>query len=186
LQFSKLSSDFIASFSFGLHVPLSFLLKILNVKTIFFLLISYSVLSPIHAQKFGMGLQFFGPTVIGSAYFDYELNKNLRLELGGGLVGAYGGLKLYTNTLNSKQNFRIYSGAHFSGFSLPDLFGSGGWNTMYGIHIPFGIQWRNTSGFSFAAELGPLVAWNSNYIANNSSYKTAAPALRFGYYFKSR
>ncbi len=126
-----------------------------------------------------MGLQFFGPTVIGSAYFDFQLNKNLRLELGGGLVGAYGGLKLYTNTLNSKLNFRVYSGAQLSSFSLPNLFGSGGWDAMYGIHIPLGIQWRKTSGFSFAAELGPLIALNS-------SYKTAAPALRFGYYFKSR
>ena len=125
-----------------------------------------------------MGLQLFGPTVIGSAYLDFQLNKNLRLELGGGLVGAYGGFKVYTNPLNSKQNFRIYSGANFSGFSLPDLFGPGGWYTLYGIHIPFGIQWRNTSGFLFAAEIGPL-------IANNSSFETAAPALRFGYYFKS-
>jgi hypothetical protein len=148
------------------------------MKTIFYLLMTFLLLSPLHAQKFGMGLQLFGPTVIGSAYFDFQLNKNLRLELGGGLVGAYGGLKLYTNPLNSKQNFRIYSGAQFSAFSLPNFFGSGGWDQMYGIHIPFGIQWRKTSGFSFAAELAPLVALNS-------SYKTAVPALRFGYYFKS-
>lgn len=131
------------------------------------------------AQKVGVGVQLLGPTIIGSGYLDLEINQRFRYELGLGLIGVYGGVKAYSLPLNTKQSFRVYSGLQYSYFYLINFSGFSNTDFAHGLHVPIGVQWRKKSGFSFAAEIGPLVALKASYIA-------PVPALRFGYYFKSK
>lgn len=131
------------------------------------------------AQKLGLGFQLLGPTIIGSGYIDLKINQRVRCELGLGLIGVYGGVKAYSLPLNNKQSFRVYGGLQYSYFYLINFSGFSSTYFAHGLHVPIGIQWRKKSGFSFGAEIGPLIALNTSYIA-------PVPALRLGYYFKSK
>lgn len=130
------------------------------------------------AQKIGLGVQFLGPTIISSGYLDIAVNQRIRCEFGVGLIGAYGGVKAYSLPLNNKQSFRIYGGLQYSYFYLINFSGFSNVDFAHGLHVPIGVQWRKSSGFSFAAEIGPLVALNTSYIK-------PVPSLRLAYYFKS-
>lgn len=132
-----------------------------------------------NAQKLGLGFQLLGPTIIGSGYLDLKVNQRIRCELGLGLIGVYGGVKAYSLPLNAKQSFRVYGGLQYSYFYLISFSGFSSTDFTHGLHVPIGVQWRKTSGFSFSAEIGPLMAPVAGYFA-------LVPALRFGYYFKSK
>ena len=108
--------------------------------------------NPRENRRFGIGIQLGGPTLIASVQADYFLSPTFNIETGMGWVGFYGGFKLFFR----QTAWSPYIGAKIS--LLPELklfSGEGGWEPS--IYAPFGIQYINREGFTFAFESALLI-----------------------------
>ena len=66
-------------------------------KWVFFIVVLSFNFGPLKAQtpKIGLGLDLLGPVGLMSANISVDLNERVQLIAGGGLIGAFGGLKYY-------------------------------------------------------------------------------------------
>jgi hypothetical protein len=106
--------------------------------------------NPRSENKFGIGAQLGGPTLILSINLNYFINHNYNVEIGAGLFGLYGGLNYYFGQSDKSQRWAPYIGAHYTMVSLPTISQS---ETLSGIYAPIGIQFMAKNGFTFAPEI---------------------------------
>lgn len=109
----------------------------------------------LHAQspRFGLGLDLLGPVGIASANISLDLNERVQLTAGGGLIGAYGGVKYYFNPF---KEWRFYTGIHYTSFVRYydfDIFSGFYTGSASGLYIPLGIQVQKSAHFYASFEL---------------------------------
>lgn len=129
---------------------------------------STKIQNPRSLKKFGLGLQFMGPTLIGSVYVNFFPTHNLNLELGTGLIGTYGGAKLFYGKKDRRQTFSPYTGFNLGTIKMLDplsiFYVFGGdlmWKRVYTGNIPFGMQIMAKNGFHFSLEGSYMFIWGS-------------------------
>ena len=136
-------------------------------------------------RNFGYGFQLLGPTLGASFYLDYFINHNVNIEGGAGLIGFYGGAKIYGGKKEKKQLFSPYFGLNVGMISLPDInmgwYGgsSSGWNKLASVYVPVGIQLMNKNGFHFSVE-------GAYFFYGSSSFSRSIPygSIRLGKNFQ--
>jgi hypothetical protein len=105
------------------------------------------------SPKLGLGLDLLGPVGLASANVSLDLNEHVQLTAGGGLIGAYGGLKYYFNPYKER---RFYTGIHYTSFVRYydfDIFSGFYTGSASGIYIPLGIQVQKSDHFYASFEL---------------------------------
>ncbi len=158
-----------------------------KIRGLFFLLLICTSASTLHGQegsklndranrKIGIGLNLLGPTFGTSIQGDYFLTRNLNIEIGGGVIGYYGGAKWYFRRQDRSNSWSPYIGWHHT--ECFDLYW--GW-IIRGSYFPVGIQYLSKSGFTLSVELAAL---------NPGLQKDATVpffgGLKIGYHFKAR
>ncbi|MEY4992120.1 MAG: hypothetical protein RI948_998 [Bacteroidota bacterium] len=124
-------------------------------KSIFFFALLAFSFSSLKAQmpRFGLGLDLLGPVGIASANITLDLNEQVQLTAGGGLIGAYGGVKYY---FNPYKELRFYTGIHYTSFVRYydfDIFSGFYTGSASGLYIPLGIQVQKSAHFYASFEL---------------------------------
>jgi len=129
--------------------------------------------NPRAARRFGFGIQAGGPTFILSLQADYFLTPRVNVEVGAGLLGLYGALKVHLGG----GSWSPYLGASVALIPEIRLFGSGGGQTP-SLYFPAGIQYMSRRGFTLAVELAA-------YQCETVDVQTRPfwGALKFGYHF---
>ena len=90
------------------------------------------------------------------------------MELGGGLIGVYGGLRYYYGKKGKTMRFAPYSGIQYNySASLFEY-------SCPGIYVPLGVQLMSKGGFTLALEAA--------YVHRFGSYNYSFPwaALKIG------
>jgi hypothetical protein len=129
-------------------------------------------------RPFGLSLDIMGPTVYTSLNFDYFLDRNMSLEVGGSQFGYYSGMKVHFG--NGKSVGMPYLGllyvTHFSpktGFEYSHAY------------IPIGYHYVGKTGFNASIEIA-LNFTGSFYHNPDSEYYQFYPQFRLGYRFKRK
>lgn len=147
---------------------------------LFFLVLSLTINShgqeanPRSERKFGIGGQLLGPTLLLSANLNYFITHNFNVEIGGGIMGYYGGLKFYFGKADKQHKWTPYFGAHYTSVVFLNISSSN--ENKNGIYAPVGIQLMTSGGFTFAPEIA--------YLYLDKNQKTPIwGAIKFGYNF---
>lgn len=128
--------------------------------------------NPRAERRFGIGIQLGGPTMICSAQIDYFITPRINIEAGAGLVGYYSGVKFHL----SQSSWSPYLGAKVT--FLPELKLFGGSSMNPGLYAPFGIQYMNREGFTFAFEAALLLTDSISW-----AIEPIWAGVKFGYHF---
>jgi len=121
-------------------------------------------------KPLGIGVQFLGPTTIFSGYIDLFFGPNINLEVGIGMLGAYGGAKYFFGGKEPEKRWFPYAGA--MALFIPGLVGT---DDTIGVYIPLGVQYMFPWGLMLGAELAAM--------ANARGEVIPFGALRIAYRF---
>jgi hypothetical protein len=122
-------------------------------------------------KKNSAGSQFGGPTLFVSAYYNRFLTQNVNLEVGAGLLGLYGGPRLYYGKKDRTTPVSPYIGFQLCYTSIMKVSSSyggtgfSGWEQKLGLYAPLGIQFLSKRGFCLSVELA-FMKYPSNTVRN--------------------
>ncbi len=118
--------------------------------------------------KDGFGLKIGGPTFALALNYNHFFNQNLNLELGAGIVGAYGGLKYFFGKEDKVMRFTPYVGAEYCYTAI--IFDG----FYQGVYLPLGVQFFSKKGFNLSLEASCFlfygygaIPWGSLHIGKN-------------------
>lgn len=132
--------------------------------------------NPRSERKFGFGGQILGPTLLLSVNLNYFITHNFNVEIGGGVIGYYGGLKYYFGKADKPHRWTPYLGAHYTSVVFLNMSSSKSNDIKRGVYAPIGIQLMTAKGFTFAPEIAYL------YLDNNQKTPIWG-AIKLGYNF---
>lgn len=129
-----------------------------------------------------MGGQLLGPTKLLSAFFDYQVNQHVCIEVGAGAIGFYGGLDYFLIKKDRRANWAPYTGIFYTrAEAVVDdcncAFGTNTFGMRSGVYVPLGIQHIANNGFSLALEFAGFYKFNAKTNFNPWG------SLKMGYYF---
>ncbi len=120
--------------------------------------------NPRKTYKSGFSFTLGGPTLALSFSLNHFFNEHVNMEIGGGFIGAYGGIKYYYGRKMKVMRFAPYTGLCYnysaSLFEYP----------CPGIYVPLGVQLMSKRGFT----LGLEAAFEHRYGHYNYSFPWAA------------
>jgi hypothetical protein len=129
-------------------------------------------------RPIGLSIDILGPTNYTSLNFDYFLDRNMSLELGGSQFGYYSGVKAHFG--KKKSAGMIYVGLLYANVIMPET----GFEFSH-VYIPIGYHFVGKKGLNASVE----IASNFNgslAIESYSAYSLIYAQLRIGYRFKRK
>ena len=149
-------------------------------KWVFYTLLLAFNFGPLKAQtpKIGLGLDLLGPIGLASANISVDLNDRMQFIAGGGLIGAYGGVKYY---FKPSEERRFYTGIHYTSFVRFydfDIFSGFYTGSAKGLYIPIGIEFQKSTHFYASFEL----AFRS-LDTGMEPYSPVYPCVKYAYKF---
>lgn len=155
-------------------------MSVIMKKWVFIIVVLSFNFGPLKAQtpKIGLGIDLLGPVGLMSANISVDLNERVQLIAGGGLIGAFGGLKYYFNPF---KKWQFYTGIHYTSFVRFydfDIFSGFYTGSAKGLYIPIGIQVQKSAHFYASFEL----AFRS-LDTGMEPYSPVYPCVKYAYKF---
>ena len=131
--------------------------------------------NPREQNPLGINFSLGSPVFIASLSIDYFISSTINLEVGGGLIGVYGGVKYHFQG-NKDKNWTPYTGVYLVGIpTITFLFNTT--NSHMDIYVPLGIQYIGNGGFTFAFEGA------ASYSNSRDNKLLPYGALKLGFHF---
>ncbi|UKN01298.1 hypothetical protein K6119_16340 [Paracrocinitomix mangrovi] len=124
-------------------------------------------------RRFGIEATSFGPATYCSLNFSYFISKNVNIDAGFGMLGAFAGLRFFPGTFSKPHHWSPYLGFYFTNIIWISPFAPEDYSK--GLYMPLGIQYLGNKGFSFSVEAA--------YISIKNDLTPIWGSLKLGYYF---
>ena len=134
----------------------------------------------------GLTIMVLGPTVIGSASYEYFASPTWDIEVGLGLIGLYAGANYHFGGKNELKKTTPYIGLKGTlGMQVADFFGWWGPRFGPGVYVPVGLNILYDNGFYICPEGGAHFTYASGNLFGASDLYAVRPwfGLKLGYRF---